>query len=132
MKAEVYEQIAQFVRQMEDSAELLKKIALAVPEETEALKVAEVHLLELRADVMYQILWFLHEEETEVSGVLYEERRRLQRRFFDPKGNAGDGIDHLLPPRLPENELIRRREPKDEAAASERKTTIPERGRSNS
>lgn len=125
MKADLYEQIAQFVRQMEESAELLKKIALAVPEEAEALKVAEVHILELRADVMYQILWFLHEEETEVSGALYEERRRLQRRFFDPEGKTGDGIDHLLPPRLPENERIRIREPKGEDAASERKDDDP-------
>ncbi len=125
MKAEVYEQIAQFVRNMEENAELVKKIAEAVPEEAEALKVAEVHLLELRADVMYQILWFIHEEETEVSGSLYEERRRLQRRFFDPESTPGGGIDHLLPPRLPENERIRRREPKDEAAASEREEDDP-------
>ncbi len=125
MKAEVYEQIAQFVRNIEESAELVKKIAEAVPEEAEALKVAEIHLLELRADVMYQVLWFIHEEETEVSGSLYGERRTLQRKLFDPEGTAGDRIDHLLPPRLPENERIRRREEKSETAASERKDDGP-------
>lgn len=128
MRAEVYEQIAQFVRQMEDCAQLLTKIALAVPEEAEALKVAEIHIVELRADVMYQILWFLHEEETGVSGTLYEERRKLQRRFFDPEGTAGSGIDHLIPPRLPDNERLHRREAKRDPAKPERKDEDPEDG----
>jgi len=128
MKAELYEQIAQFAGQMESCAGLLTKIALAVPDEAEALKVAEVHILELRADVMYQILWFLHEEETDVSGALYEERRKLQRRFFDPEGSAGSGIDHLIPQRLPENERLRGCEVKRGSTGSERKDEDPEDG----
>lgn len=125
MRAEVYEQIAQFVRQMEDCAQLLTQIALAVPEEAEALRVAEIHILELRADVMYQILWFLHEEETDVSGTLYEERRKLQRRFFDPEGTAGNGIDHLVPPRLPDHEKLRDNQWKRKAVSSEQKDEDP-------
>jgi hypothetical protein len=101
MQVEVYEKLFRFAEQMTASANVVKELAKHIPDEQDALGVAEVHIMELRADVFYQILLFIQEEETDESARLHKERVALQRKFFDPDGSYGSEIDSLIPGRLP-------------------------------
>ena len=101
MQVDVYEKMFLFARNITDSAAILRELAKQIPDEQDALHVAEVHLMELRADVFYQILWFVEEQETDESALLHQERVALQRKFFDPDGTYVNEIDSLIPGRLP-------------------------------